>query len=69
MLADGLEILFFPIDVKEHAVLAMRNLLENNQENQAIVEQLSPQETVPHPVLEEIGLKTELRDGQVNIKR
>ncbi|KAI8575418.1 hypothetical protein K450DRAFT_261923 [Umbelopsis ramanniana AG] len=55
--------------VKEHAVLAMRNLLENNLENQAIVEQLSPQETVPHPVLEEIGLKTELRDGQVNIKR
>lgn len=47
----------------------MRNLLENNLENQAIVEQLSPQETVPHPVLEEIGLKTELRDGQVNIKR
>ncbi|KAG2185195.1 hypothetical protein INT44_001985 [Umbelopsis vinacea] len=55
--------------VKEHAVLAMRNLLENNLENQAIVEQLSPQESVPHPVLEEIGLKTELRDGQVNIKR
>ncbi|KAH8552912.1 spinocerebellar ataxia type 10 protein domain-containing protein [Umbelopsis sp. PMI_123] len=55
--------------VKEHAILAMRNLLENNLENQAVVEQLSPQGTVPHPVLEEIGLKTELNGGRVNISR
>lgn len=47
----------------------MRNLLENNAQNQAIVEQLSPQGPVQHPVLQEIGLQTELRDGQVNIRR
>lgn len=47
----------------------MRNLLEKNPQNQAIVEQMSPQGTVQHPVLQEIGLKTELRDGQVNIKK
>lgn len=47
----------------------MRNLLEKNPQNQALVEQMSPQGTVQHPVLQEIGLKTELRDGQVNIKK
>jgi hypothetical protein len=47
----------------------MRNLLEKNPPNQALVEQMSPQGTVQHPVLQEIGLKTELRDGQVNIKK
>jgi hypothetical protein len=30
---------------------------------------MSPQGNVQHPVLQEIGLKTELRDGQVNIKK
>ncbi|KAG2181110.1 hypothetical protein INT43_008692 [Umbelopsis isabellina] len=57
------------VDVKEYAIVAVRNLLDKNSENQAIVEQLSPQDAVPHPVLEEIGVTTELRDGKVNVRK
>lgn len=57
------------VDVKEYAIVAVRNLLDKNSENQAIVEQLSPQDAVPHPVLEEIGVTTELHDGKVNVRK
>ncbi|KAM3584487.1 Ataxin-10 [Umbelopsis sp. WA50703] len=59
----------FTLDVKEYAIVAVRNLLDKNSENQAIVEQLSPQGAVQHPVLEEIGVTTDLRDGKVNVRK
>ncbi|GBB96696.1 hypothetical protein RclHR1_02810014 [Rhizophagus clarus] len=52
--------------IREYAIFALRNLLINNPENQELVEQLTPIETVQHPALQDIGIMTELgQDGKI----
>jgi hypothetical protein len=54
------------IDIREHAIFAIRNLLIHNPENQKLVEQLVPIETVQHPDLQDAGIMTELgSDGKI----
>ncbi|KAJ1971272.1 Ataxin-10 [Dimargaris xerosporica] len=48
--------------IKEHAVLAIRNLLESNAKNQALVQTLEPQKAVTHPDIANLGLTAELND-------
>jgi len=62
--------LFSLIDAKEWMVLAVRNLCENNLENQKIIQNLEPQGPASTPVLDELGLEVELKeDGKVRLKR
>ncbi|CAB4442970.1 unnamed protein product [Rhizophagus irregularis] len=52
--------------IREYAIFALRNLLINNPENQKLVEQLTPIETVQHPALQDVGIMTELgQDGKI----
>ncbi|KAJ1649349.1 Ataxin-10 [Dispira simplex] len=55
--------------IKEFALLALRNLLTGNLENQRWVQALQPQDTVQHPVLTELGLKPELDAERGNTPR
>ncbi|KAJ1969234.1 Ataxin-10 [Dispira parvispora] len=55
--------------IKEYALLALRNLLTGNLENQRWVQALQPQGTTQHPVLTELGLKTELDTERGNTPR
>lgn len=58
-------------DIREYAVLALRHALEGNMANQAIIEELRPVGAAQHPVLEEMGLRTDLDPvtGQPRISR
>jgi len=52
--------------IREYAIFAIRNLLIRNPENQKLVEQLVPIETVQHPDLQDAGIITELGpDGKI----
>ncbi|ORX96922.1 hypothetical protein K493DRAFT_216679 [Basidiobolus meristosporus CBS 931.73] len=53
--------------IREYAIFAIRNLLQNNPENQKLVEEMKPIDTVQHPVLEDVGVKTELADGKIKL--
>ncbi|KAI9245227.1 spinocerebellar ataxia type 10 protein domain-containing protein [Phascolomyces articulosus] len=55
--------------LREYAIFALRNILQNNPENQAIIEELKPQEAVQTDELTEMGLKAKLVDGQVKLEK
>ncbi|KAI9483386.1 MAG: spinocerebellar ataxia type 10 protein domain-containing protein [Benjaminiella poitrasii] len=56
--------------LREYATLALRNLMEDNMENQKIIEELSPQEVVQSDELDKMGIMPELtQDGKVIIKK
>ncbi|CAG8469546.1 6007_t:CDS:10 [Paraglomus occultum] len=56
--------------IREYAIFAVRNLLDNNFENQKLIEQLAPIEVLQHPAVSDIGLRAELNDdGRVHIRR
>lgn len=58
------------IDLREYATLALRNVMEDNLENQSLISELQPQEIVQTEELKEMGLSTELmQDGKVRIKK
>lgn len=58
------------IDLREYATLALRNVMEDNLENQSLIAELQPQEIVQTEELKEMGLSTELmQDGKVRIKK
>ncbi|KAG0005882.1 hypothetical protein BGZ65_009910 [Modicella reniformis] len=46
--------------LREYAIVAMRNILETNAENQAIIAELKPIEAVDHPVLQEARVQAHL---------
>ncbi|KAF9902556.1 hypothetical protein BX616_001905 [Lobosporangium transversale] len=46
--------------LREYAILAMKNILSGNLENQALIEELKPIEAVDHPALQEARLSTRL---------
>jgi len=55
--------------LREHAILALRNLLAGNPENQALIAELTPIGAAQNPVLGEIGLQTEMgENGRVRVR-
>lgn len=57
--------------LREWSILALRNLTENNEENQKFISELAP-EGVPTEVQEEmneIGVAVEVSEGTVQFKR
>ncbi|KAF9432464.1 hypothetical protein BGZ76_010783 [Entomortierella beljakovae] len=46
--------------LREYAILAMKNILEGNPENQALIEELQPIEAVDHPALQEAKIASRL---------
>ncbi|KAF8938251.1 hypothetical protein BGZ58_001307 [Dissophora ornata] len=46
--------------LREYAILAMKNILTGNAENQALIEELQPIEAVDHPALQEARVKARL---------
>ncbi|KAF8945204.1 hypothetical protein BGZ46_006079, partial [Entomortierella lignicola] len=46
--------------LREYAILAMKNILEGNLENQKLIEELQPIEAVDHPVLQEAKITAQL---------
>lgn len=58
-----------PPDLREYAILALRNLLANNPENQALIAELTPVGAAQNPVLGEIGLQAEVgENGRVRVR-
>ncbi|KAI8080346.1 spinocerebellar ataxia type 10 protein domain-containing protein [Thamnidium elegans] len=56
--------------LREYATLTLRNVMENNLENQKLIEELQPEEIVQTKELDEMGITPELtEDGKVRIKR
>ncbi|KAF9982808.1 hypothetical protein BGZ75_005715 [Mortierella antarctica] len=46
--------------LREYAILAMKNILSGNSENQALIEELQPIEAVDHPALQEARVTSRL---------
>ncbi|KAF9351683.1 hypothetical protein BGX26_010362 [Mortierella sp. AD094] len=46
--------------LREYAILAMKNILAGNSENQALIEELQPIEAVDHPALQEARVTAQL---------
>ncbi|KAG0046810.1 hypothetical protein BGZ89_005187 [Linnemannia elongata] len=46
--------------LREYAILAMKNILTGNPQNQALIEELQPIEAVDHPALEEARITAKL---------
>lgn len=58
------------IDIREHSILCIRALLQDNMENQMIVEELNARETVPSEVLDKSGYEPYIDEkGRVRLKR
>ncbi|KAI7866017.1 spinocerebellar ataxia type 10 protein domain-containing protein [Spinellus fusiger] len=53
--------------IREHAILALRYILQDNPENQRLIEELKPMEAVQTPELTEMGLKATLVNGKVQL--
>lgn len=57
-------------DLREYATVALRNILENNPENQKLIEELKPEQVVETDELKQMGIVPELtQDGKLRIKR
>ena len=55
--------------LREWSVVAIRNALDNNNENQAVVAQLQAQQPAPSAPLQEMGVQMELeKNGKVSLK-
>lgn len=55
--------------LREHATYCVRNLLENNPENQAFVDALKPVGIQQNKDLHEMGYEAQLRDGKVGLTK
>eukprot|EP01117_Protostelium_nocturnum_P013052 TRINITY_DN4840_c0_g2_i1.p1 TRINITY_DN4840_c0_g2~~TRINITY_DN4840_c0_g2_i1.p1 ORF type:complete len:532 (-),score=164.81 TRINITY_DN4840_c0_g2_i1:835-2208(-) len=53
--------------IKEWSILALRNLLDQNHDNQAAVEAIKLQGPAPSKELEDMGLKAEIEGGKLKI--
>eukprot|EP00521_Asterionellopsis_glacialis_P017288 CAMPEP_0195301784 /NCGR_PEP_ID=MMETSP0707-20130614/29942_1 /TAXON_ID=33640 /ORGANISM="Asterionellopsis glacialis, Strain CCMP134" /LENGTH=516 /DNA_ID=CAMNT_0040364841 /DNA_START=1 /DNA_END=1551 /DNA_ORIENTATION=+ len=54
--------------LREWAIVALRNVLENNEENQKLVEQLEAQQPVNTPELQKMGVKVDItKKGEVRV--
>ncbi|KAG2224314.1 hypothetical protein INT45_012883 [Circinella minor] len=59
----------YSIYLREYAILALRNILKDNHENQAIIAELEPKEAVQTDELTEMGLKAKLVNGEVKLEK
>jgi hypothetical protein len=58
------------LDIREHAILCIRALLEGNPENQKLVEELNARETVPSEVLDKFEYEPFLdENGKVRLRK
>jgi hypothetical protein len=57
------------LDIREHATVTLRHLLENNSDNQQLIAEMAPMEAVQTDALGEMGLKSSLIDGKVHLER
>ncbi len=58
------------LDIKEWAIVTLRNLCENNVENQAVIASLKTQGILASDELERLGLQAKLEDsGKVTISK
>ncbi|KAK9332928.1 spinocerebellar ataxia type 10 protein domain-containing protein [Lipomyces starkeyi] len=55
--------------IREYAVLCIKGLLDNNEENQTFVASLEAREPVTTDALEEAGYETQIINGKVSLKR
>ncbi|KAL7336255.1 hypothetical protein PS15p_201613 [Mucor circinelloides] len=56
--------------LREYATVALRNIMENNPENQKLIEELKPEQVVETEELRQMGIVPELtQDGKLRIKR
>jgi hypothetical protein len=56
--------------IREHAILCVRNLLEESKENQELIRQLEARQTVPAEMLEKEGFETFIgEDGKVGLRK
>jgi hypothetical protein len=67
---NSLFVIKIHIDLREYATLTLRNVMENNAENQKLIEELRPEEVLQTEELTQMGITPELtEDGKVRIKR
>jgi ataxin-10 len=58
------------LDIKEWAIVTLRNLCENNQENQEVIASLKTQGVLEGEELERLGLQAKLEaNGKVTISK
>jgi hypothetical protein len=58
----------FPLPLREWGVIAIRNVLENNTQNQQVVAQLEAQKPVQSAALDRAGIRVSLdQQGKVNL--
>ncbi|KAI8139561.1 spinocerebellar ataxia type 10 protein domain-containing protein [Fennellomyces sp. T-0311] len=55
--------------LREYAILALRNILKDNHENQALIAGMEPKEVVQTEELTEMGLRAKLVDGEVKLEK
>lgn len=56
--------------IREHAILCVRNLLDENKENQEIIRQLESRQVVPTELLEKQGFESFIgEDGKVGLRK
>ncbi|CAO3642994.1 unnamed protein product [Cunninghamella echinulata] len=54
--------------IREHAVVSLRHILENNIENQELISEMKPIEAIQSNELDEMGLQATLIDGKVQVR-
>lgn len=57
-----------PLVISQWAIFAIRNLLENNRQNQELVAALERRGTADYSALRELGFLVEERDGSLLLK-
>ena len=65
----NMNFIIYLLDLREYAILALRNILKENHENQAIIAELEPKEAVQTDELTEMGLKAKLVNGEVKLEK
>jgi ataxin-10 len=55
--------------IREWALFAIRNLCDGNEDNQAIIQNLRMGGVQTPPELKDMGLKVEMDDGKLRIKK
>jgi len=57
-------------DIREHAILCIRNLLEGNPGNQQVVKELEAVQAIPNEVLDRHGYEHYIDDaGRVQLRK
>lgn len=61
---------FLSLVIREQAILAIRNLLENNKANQDVIRAMEPRQVLDEKTLDELGFHVDIDDsGRVKFRR